>query len=108
MVDYGTVRKVAAIARISLSEDESARLSSELDEVLDIFSSLDEAETGESFHILPTDPKIELDAGDALPDPDKEGKEDGIVNEDVDLSSNDMISLSPNKKDRWIKGPRLR
>lgn len=45
MVERDTIERVAASARLELSEDEIDRMQDELEAILDAFASLDEADT---------------------------------------------------------------
>jgi len=46
-VDRATVRRIARLARIAITDDEAARLETELSAILDWVAQLDELDTGD-------------------------------------------------------------
>lgn len=52
-IDPKTVERVAKVARINLTEDELKRYSEDLEDILEAFSVLDEAPSGEEFEFNP-------------------------------------------------------
>ncbi|MFH0978116.1 MAG: Asp-tRNA(Asn)/Glu-tRNA(Gln) amidotransferase subunit GatC [Candidatus Woesearchaeota archaeon] len=90
-LDKETVRHVAEVARLKLSEKEIEEFVPQLKELLDAFSKLDEVKVeGVRSSFQP----IELK--DAMRE-DKEGK---------CLSQKEALSNSPNTKEGYFKGPR--
>lgn len=87
-----TVKKVAKVARLNLTDDELARFTPQLNDILSAFSLIDELETSNTpMSIQPVELK------DALRD-------------DVEkecLSVEDALKNTEHKKDNYFKGPRV-
>ena len=97
MVDKNTMRKVAAISRIRLSDEEIDSLRDDFKEAMTIFSKIDEADVDDDADIYEAITLIG-------PTDDDESSNDG-QNNDNDADS--IIRLSPYKKGRFIKGPKV-
>ena len=92
-MDENTIRKVAAISRLELDQDDIDTLKSDIGEVLDIFSSVDDAEDiPQEFSLNPTEEQKEISFMDSR--------------EDRDYTAVDLLDES--SKDGRFKGPKVR
>ena len=90
-IDKATIKHVANLARLDLTDAEIEEFTPQLAEVLDAFSKLDELDTAgvkPSFH------PVELE------DMTREDKKTSC------LPQEEALANSPNTKDRYFKGPR--
>ena len=86
-----TVKKVAEVARLNLTEDESEKFTPQLKEILDTFSKIDEINTDKTkMSIQPVEVKNSL-------------REDIV---EKSLSVEEALSNTTHKKDNYFKGPR--
>jgi len=90
-LDKETVRHVATVARLKLSEKEMEEYSNQLKEVLHAFSKLDEVDVKD---VKPSFQPIEMK--NSIRE-DKEGE---------CLSQEEALKNSPNTKDGYFKGPK--
>jgi aspartyl-tRNA(Asn)/glutamyl-tRNA(Gln) amidotransferase subunit C len=90
VLDKETVRRVAKVARLNLSEAEFEQYAADLEEILSAFSVLDEAPSGDEFDFNPV--KIE-----------------DILREDEVGRDTDPAELRDGMrtKDDWVRGPRI-
>lgn len=91
-VDKDLINRIASVARLSLTDKEKEEFVSQLKEVLENFSKLDEVDTKNT---QPSFQPVELK--NALRD-DKTEK---------CLSQQDALRNTPHKKDGYFKGPRI-
>ncbi len=89
-MDQQTVREVAAISRLRLTDDEAGELSEDLEEILRYFSLLDEAPSVADYDFNPV--RIE----DVVRD-DEEAQD---IEQEVLWKIMDMF-------EDWVRGPRL-
>lgn len=89
-MDMDTVRRVAKVARLRLTETEMEQYAKDLEEILSAFSVLDEAPSVEGFDLGPV--KVE----DKL-------RED-VVHSDCDAAELRKVMKT---RDDWVRGPRL-
>jgi aspartyl-tRNA(Asn)/glutamyl-tRNA(Gln) amidotransferase subunit C len=89
-MDKETVRKVARIARLDLTEEELEEFSSDLEEILASFASLDEPEVSEQHRFNPVDNRDKL-------------REDSACRE-IDSA---VLRELMRTHDDWVRGPRL-
>ena len=92
MVDEKTVRKIAELARLSLSEGEIKRFSKELSSILDAFKDLQSVNTD---GIKPTFQPVDVK---------------NVVRDDVVekcLSQQKALANTKNKEKGFFKGPRV-
>ena len=90
-VDESLIKRVAANARLSLSDDEIKEFMPQLKEILENFSKLDEVDTKD---VTPSFQPVEIK--NAVRE-DKIGK---------CLSQEDALKNTVHKKDGYFKGPR--
>jgi aspartyl-tRNA(Asn)/glutamyl-tRNA(Gln) amidotransferase subunit C len=90
-IDKDTVRHVAEVARLELSDKELKEFQSQLKEVLDAFSKIDEVDVE---GVKPSFQPIEL----------KNAMREDVPSEC--LSQEEALRNSPHKKDGYFKGPR--
>ncbi len=88
-MDKETVRKVARIARLDLTDEELEEFSSDLEEILTSFSSLDEAEVSGQHRFNPVDIRDKL-------------REDSPFRDVDSAILRDLMSTY----DDWVRGPR--
>ena len=89
-VDSELIRKIAKTARLDLSEKEIATFTPQLQEILNFFSEIEEANVSEQPSFLPVDLK-------------------NITREDIPrkcLSQEDSLRNTAHKKDGYFKGPK--
>ena len=91
-VDEALIKRVAANARLNLSNDEIKEFMPQLKEILDNFSKLDEVDTK---NVTPSFQPVEIK--NAVRE-DKKGK---------CLSQEDALKNTIHKKDGYFKGPRV-
>lgn len=92
MVSKDTIEKVAAIARLELTEEEKESFAKDLESILKAFSTLDKAKVKDT---KPTFQPIEVK---------------NVVREDKiepSLSQEEALSNSPNKDKGFFKGPKV-
>ncbi len=89
-MDQETVRKVAKVARLKLTDEELERYAADLEDILTAFSVLDEATGAEEFDLGPI--KVE----DRL-------RQDEVTS-DFDIAK---LREVMGTKDDWVRGPRL-
>ncbi|MFP4118045.1 MAG: aspartyl/glutamyl-tRNA amidotransferase subunit C [Candidatus Woesearchaeota archaeon] len=94
MVDKKIIRKVATISRIHLSEEEIDSLKNDFAEVMDIFSEIDKAEV-DGCQAISEAKTLSL----------KETSQSTGDEHDYDVD--EIIRLSPHRKGRFIKGPKV-
>jgi aspartyl-tRNA(Asn)/glutamyl-tRNA(Gln) amidotransferase subunit C len=103
-VDKETVRKVSDIARITLSEDEVAEFSKDMEAILDDFRDIQKMDTAK------VKPKGRKDAGNADVKPTFQPLETKNVMRDdeieVSLSHVDALKNAQQKEKGYFKGPR--
>ncbi len=90
-VDKELIEKVASIARLNLTEAEVKKFLPQLKDILDAFSKIDKADTGNT---KPSFQPVELKG--AMRE-DKKGK---------CLSQKEALANTEHKKDGYFKGPR--
>ena len=91
-VDKALVERIAANARLTLSSTEVKNLIPQLQDILDVFSTLSEVETSDvdlALHPLPIINKVRED---------KEG---------TCLTQEEALSTTVHKKDGFFKGPKV-
>ena len=93
VVDEKLISHVAALARLSLTNEEILQFSKELKEVIEMFQVISEADVN-GF-----EPSIQ-------PVSDNELMREDAVDKTSMLSRDDALSLSPNSKDGYFKGPK--
>ena len=91
MVDKKTVKKVAQIARINLTEKELKKFSGDLNSILNAFKILDELNTK---NVKPTFQPIEV----------KNVMRDDKI--EKSLTQKEALSNTKNKEKKYFKGPR--
>jgi aspartyl/glutamyl-tRNA(Asn/Gln) amidotransferase C subunit len=89
-MDQETVRKVAKVARLKLTEAELQQYAADLEDILTAFSVLDEAPSMEEFDLGPV--KVE----DIL-------REDEVCRDSDPSELRDVMRT----RDDWVRGPRL-
>lgn len=89
-MDSELVRRVAAVARIKLTEEEVEEFSSDLEEILDYFSILDEAPSIPEFSFNPV-PVVDISREDT-------------VSFEIDPS---VLREIMDTYQSWVRGPRL-
>lgn len=92
MIDKETVKKVAELARIELSEEELERFTKELEEIDKAFSKIQEVDTS---NVEPAFHPIEIE---------------NIWREDVfkeSFSQEEALSNTEHKENGYFKGPRI-
>ncbi len=89
-MDQETVRKVAKVARLKLTEAELEQYAADLEDILTAFSVLDEAPSLEEFDLGPV--KVE----DVL-------REDTVCRDSDPSELRDLMRTN----DDWVRGPRL-
>lgn len=89
-MDQETVRKVAKVARLKLTEAELEQYAADLEDILAAFSVLDEAPAIEEFDLGPV--KVE----DVL-------REDEVCRDSDPSELRDVMRT----RDDWVRGPRL-
>jgi aspartyl-tRNA(Asn)/glutamyl-tRNA(Gln) amidotransferase subunit C len=89
-MDRETVSKVAKVARLRLTDDETEQYAADLEDILSAFSVLDEAPVVEEYDLGPI-------------------KVEDILREDVVFRDSDPAELREvmETKDDWVRGPRL-
>lgn len=89
-MDQETVRRVAKVARLKLTEAELVQYAADLEDILTAFSVLDEAPSLEEFDLGPV-------------------KVEDILREDVVCRDSDPSELRDlmRTRDDWVRGPRL-
>ena len=91
MIDTETVKHVAKISRINLSDAELEKLSNDISNILEAFSLIKEVDTGE---VKPSFQPIEIK---------------NVMREDVPedcLPQEDALSNAEQKEEKFFKGPR--
>lgn len=93
MTDDATIKKVATVARICISDKELSKFKADFDAVLEILNDLDSADVSDitSFDIQPV--HIE-----------KPMREDTVVDSGTKEA---CLELAKNTKDEYFKGPRV-
>lgn len=89
-MDEETVRKVARVARLDLTDEEVSRYAVDLEEILSAFAILDEAPAMEDFDL------------DPVPVEDRLRDDEVIDCEDTARLRREMQTM-----DGWVRGPRL-
>ena len=89
-MDEETVRKVARVARLDLTDEEVSRYAVDLEEILSAFAILDEAPAMEDFDL------------DPVPVEDRLRDDEAIDYEDTARLRREMQTM-----DGWVRGPRL-
>ncbi len=92
MINKDTVKKVAELARLQLSEDELERFSKELEEIEKAFSVIQEVDTE---NVEPAFQPIEIE---------------NVFREDVpkeSFSQEEALSNTEHKENGYFKGPRI-
>jgi aspartyl-tRNA(Asn)/glutamyl-tRNA(Gln) amidotransferase subunit C len=89
-MDQETVRKVAKVARLKLTETELEQYAADLEDILTAFAVLDEAPSIDEFDLGPV-------------------KVEDVLREDVVCRDSDPAELRDvmRTKDDWVRGPRL-
>jgi aspartyl-tRNA(Asn)/glutamyl-tRNA(Gln) amidotransferase subunit C len=89
-MDQETVRKVAKVARLKLTEAELEQYAADLEDILTAFAVLDEAPSIDEFDLGPV-------------------KVEDVLREDVVCRDSDPAELRDvmRAKDDWVRGPRL-
>jgi aspartyl-tRNA(Asn)/glutamyl-tRNA(Gln) amidotransferase subunit C len=89
-MDEGTVRRVAKVSRLDLTDDEVSIYAADLEDILSAFAVLDEAPTGEDFDLdpVPVEDRLRDDEVMAYPDPGR-------------------LRREMRTADGWVRGPRL-
>ena len=89
-MDQETVRRVAKVARLKLTDAELERYATDLEDILAAFSVLDEAPGSEDFDLGPI-------------------KVEDVLREDEVARDSDASELREvmGTKDDWVRGPRL-
>jgi len=93
IVDEKTVKKVAEVARLKLSEDELKKFSKDLNNILDAFKELDKVKTD---GIQPTFWPIEV----------KDVLREDKVSESLE-EKEALKNVKENKEDGYFKGPKV-
>lgn len=111
MVDKETILKVAAISRINLDEKEILSFKNDFEEVLKIFSKLDEVQIESDDGANTIFSELEnWDYGEfqkeTLVEENSNSEAIDKNQKDIDYSKK-IISLSPHSKDSYIKGPKV-
>jgi aspartyl/glutamyl-tRNA(Asn/Gln) amidotransferase C subunit len=90
-MDEKTVRKVAKVARLDLSDEEVSRYAADLEDILSMFEVLDDAPAMEDFDLapVPVEDRLRDDEVRPYPDPARLRKEMRTA-------------------DGWVRGPRLK
>jgi aspartyl-tRNA(Asn)/glutamyl-tRNA(Gln) amidotransferase subunit C len=89
-IDEATIRKVAKLARLSLSEEEVRKFLPELQDIMAAFSTIGELDTASAnMSVHPIELRNHLR-------PDTPGES---------LSTEAALSNTPHKKDSYFKGP---
>ena len=103
-VDKATVRKVAEIARITLSEEEVDEFSKDMESMLDAFKDLQKLDT------VNVKPKVGKDAGfaDVKPTFQPIGTKNAMRDDEIEasLSQVDALKNASQKEKGYFKGPR--
>lgn len=84
-----TVRKVASIARIDLSDEEVRKFAAEFEDVLELFSHIDTSEADDDFSIKNLN----------------EFREDIVGNS---LAEKDVFLNTQNQEEGFFKGPKIK
>lgn len=89
-MDRETVSKVARVARLRLTDEETKQYAADLEDILSAFSVLDEAPAIEDYDLGPI-------------------KVEDVLREDVVYRDSDPAELreTMGTKDDWVRGPRL-
>ena len=89
-MDRETVSKVAKVARLRLTDEETEQYAADLEDILSAFSVLDEAPVVEDYDLGPI-------------------KVEDVLREDVVCRDSDPAELRETleTKDDWVRGPRL-
>ena len=89
-MDEETVRKVARVARLDLTDEEVSRYAADLEGILSTFEVLDEAPSTEDFDLdpVPVEDRLRDDEVLAYPDPAR-------------------LKQEMRTADGWVRGPRL-
>jgi aspartyl-tRNA(Asn)/glutamyl-tRNA(Gln) amidotransferase subunit C len=89
-MDRETVGKVAKVARLKLTDEETEQYAADLEDILSAFSVLDEAPVTEEYDLGPI-------------------KVEDVLREDVVSRDSDPAELreAMGTKDDWVRGPRL-
>jgi aspartyl/glutamyl-tRNA(Asn/Gln) amidotransferase C subunit len=90
-MDEETVRKVARVARLDLTDEEVSKYAVDLEDILSTFEVLDEAPVTEDFDLtpVPVDDRLRDDEVLAYPDPAR-------------------LRREMRTADGWVRGPRLK
>lgn len=91
MIDKKTVEHIAELARLNLTEDEEEKFAKELSKILEAFSEIKQANTG---NIKPSFQPIEVK---------------NVLREDKpeeSLSQEDALANAEQKEDKLFKGPK--
>ena len=90
-MDEETVRKVARVARLDLTDEEVSKYAVDLEDILSTFEVLDEAPVTEDFDLtpVPVDDRLRDDGVLAYPDPAR-------------------LRREMRTADGWVRGPRLK
>lgn len=89
-MDEETVRRVARVARLELTEEEATTFAADLEDILAAFAVLDEAPAGEEFSFNPVPVEDRLREDEVVPHPDPA-----------------RLRREMRTKDDWVRGPRL-
>ncbi len=92
MVDRETVKKVAALARVKITEEETEKFAKEFKAILGFFSEIDKIKTGKAE---PAFQPVEIK---------------NILREDkpqICLTTEQALKNTIHKKDKYFKGPRV-
>ncbi|MEK6874429.1 MAG: Asp-tRNA(Asn)/Glu-tRNA(Gln) amidotransferase subunit GatC [Nanoarchaeota archaeon] len=103
-ISEDVVKKVALLARLSISSAEAKEFAQQLKEVVDAFSILGKVDVGKTMPLFHPVPLSDVLRDDILKSKTK--REKSTLTKELASLPNQFVILAPHAKESYVKGPR--